>query len=612
MKLFICSLFFGSVVAQTAVCNTSLGETACGTICCAKNQYCESSSPAQCKAVNSTGTAPTATIHNPEAFTTSITINVQQLWDLFVGPVEKATTNTTVSPTPIPTAELIPPPPLYYPSFPPGAQVPLAQKNESWKFPSGFFWGVASASYQIEGAAADEGRGPSVWDVFTHNAAVKVTAFDETGDIGDNQYYLYKQDIARIAALGVPYYSFSISWSRILPFGKGPINELGLKHYEDLIDTCIEYGVQPIVTLFHWDLPLFLQNTYGGWLSPEIIDDFVNYASIIFNRYGNKVPHWFTVNEPHEYCGEYPYPANYFTAVTIPRKQQPYYCAHHTLLAHAKAYHLFHSLGLNGTISMKNNGGYKIPLTNSSEDTIAVQRAWDFNEGWYSNPIYVNGDYPTHLKAYVKTIPLSFSEEEKALINGTADFYAHDAYTSSYYMAPDIGIDACTSNTSHPLFPLCFNTTNVGPDGWLVGTPADPLASWLHKAVDWVPTFLRYIQETWPSKGGIVVSEFGFADPYENQKTILADIRMDSARTIYYKEYMEAILMAISDGVNVAGSLAWSIMDNLEWASGYHVKFGMQYVNFTTGERYYKASFFEYVNAFKLYAEDPVVPVYVK
>lgn len=322
MKFFIWSLSFGYVLSQNAVCNTSSGETACGTICCAKNQYCGSSVPAQCKAINSTGTTPTSTIENPEALTTSITINVQrkffvfswnletslhiamhianwhrissfprsithshcnqfnlkltisstELWDLFVGPVEKATTNTTVSPTPIPTAELIPPPPLYYPSFPPGAQVPLAQKNESWKFPSGFFWGVASAAYQIEGAAADEGRGPSVWDVFTHNAAAKVTAFNETGDIGDNQYYLYKQglfyppggswmrykrqklteiDIARIAALGVPYYSFSISWSRILPFGKGPVNELGLKHYEDLIDTCIEYGVQPIVTLFH-------------------------------------------------------------------------------------------------------------------------------------------------------------------------------------------------------------------------------------------------------------------------------------------------------------------------------------------------------------------------
>lgn len=118
-----------------------------------------------------------------------------ELWDLFVGPVQIASINTTVSATPIPTSELVPPPPLYYPAFPSGAQVPLVQKNESWKFPSGFFWGVASAAYQVEGAVADEGRGPSVWDVFTHHAAAVRTTFNETGDIADNQYYLYKQGL---------------------------------------------------------------------------------------------------------------------------------------------------------------------------------------------------------------------------------------------------------------------------------------------------------------------------------------------------------------------------------------------------------------------------------
>lgn len=113
-------------------------------------------------------------------------------------------------------------------------------------------------------------------------------------------------DIARIAALGVPYYSFSISWSRVFPFGKGPINELALQHYDDLIDTCLQYGVQPVVTLFHWDLPLYLQNEYGGWLSEEIVDDFVTYAKVVFGRYGNKVSRWFTVNEPIVFCDEYP------------------------------------------------------------------------------------------------------------------------------------------------------------------------------------------------------------------------------------------------------------------------------------------------------------------
>jgi beta-glucosidase/6-phospho-beta-glucosidase/beta-galactosidase len=215
---------------------------------------------------------------------------------------------------------LIPPPPLYYSPFPVGHQAPLVSKNESWKFPSGFWWGVSSAAYQIEGAVQAEGRGPSIWDVYTHRATY-ITVSNDTGDVGDNQYYLYKQgrlvcvrryqklmdaDIARIAALGVPYYSFSISWSRVFPFGKGPVNELALAHYDDVINTCLQYGVKPLVTLYHWDLPLFLQNSYGGWLSEEIIDDYVAYAKVVFERYGNRVSHWFTMNEPIVFCQGYP------------------------------------------------------------------------------------------------------------------------------------------------------------------------------------------------------------------------------------------------------------------------------------------------------------------
>lgn len=146
-------------------------------------------------------------------------------------------------------------------------------------------------------------------------------------------------------------------------------------------------------------------------------------------------------------------------------------------------------------------------------------------------------------------------------------------------IAPDDGIDACLSNSSHTLYPGCFNTTYTYPSssgGWLVGPAADPYSPWLHKATDWVPLFLRYIQDTWPSRGGIAVTEFGFAEAFEERKLIKANILSDYVRAGYYKEYMEAILMAISEGVNVVGCLAWSIVDNLEWSSGYNVKFGLQ------------------------------------
>ncbi len=341
---------------------------------------------AQTSMLYANGSTPTGTMSNATAtvnasmFATTINLSVEDMWDEYIGPVEVAAINTTVAATPIPTNQLIPPPPLYYAPFPPGAQNPMVSENASWSFPKNFWWGVASAAYQVEGAAKSEGRGPSIWDKLTRIPGNTVA--NQTGDIADNQYYLYKQDIARIAALGVPYYSFSISWSRILPFGRGTVNEQALAHYDDLIATCLEYNVQPVVTLFHWDTPLYLQNLYGGWLSEEIVGDFVNYARIVFGRYGNKVQHWFTINEPIVFCDAYPLPQNYFKSSSIPSKQQPYFCGHSALLAHAEAYHLGKSMGLNGTISFKNNGGYKIPLTNSSDDALAVQRAWDFAEGW--------------------------------------------------------------------------------------------------------------------------------------------------------------------------------------------------------------------------------------
>jgi beta-glucosidase/6-phospho-beta-glucosidase/beta-galactosidase len=336
------------------------------------------------------------------------------------------------------------------------------------------------------------------------------------------------------------------------------------------------------------------------------VDDFVNYSEVVYKRFGSKVNRWFTVNEPIVFCSNYPLPENYFKATTIPPKQQPYVCGQSVLLAHAKSYHLGKSLMPNSSISFKTNGGYKIPRTNSSADAIATQRAWDFNEGWFAGPIFLNGSYPHYLQEYVSGFlrPLN-SSEQKSLVN-TSDVFAHDAYTSQFYYAPDSGIEACTSNSSHPLYPSCVNTTYTyvsSSGGWNIGPAADPGSPWLHRAADWVPAFLAYIQKTWKPAGGIAVTEFGFAEPFEELKTITADILYDPIRRSYYHEYMRAILMAIAEGTNVVGCLAWSIMDNLEWGEGYTVKFGLSYVNFTTYERYYKASFFEYVNAFEIYQQ---------
>ena len=263
----------------------------------------------------------------------------------------------------------------------------------------------------------------------------------------------------------------------------------------------------------------------------------MEYARVVLERYHDRVSKFFTVNEPIVFCGTYPLPEGYFTSTDIPTKQQPYYCGQSVLLAHAQAYHLGKSINSSLTISFKTNGGYKIPLTNSSEDATAVQRAWDFNEGWFANPTFIDGDYPQYLKAYVSDFLRPLNDSEKQSLVNTSDVFAHDAYTSSFYFAPDDGIDACTSNSSNPLYPACVNSTNTYPaeDGaWLIGYAADPLSPWLHKATDWVPAFLHYIQDTWHPAGGVAVTEFGFAEPFEELKQILGDIRFDLSRSAYY------------------------------------------------------------------------------
>lgn len=465
---------------------------------------------------------------------------------------------------------------------------------------------MAGAAFQVEGAVKDEGRGPSVWDKLVRVPGY--TAANETADIADNNYYLYKQDIARIAAMGINTYSFSISWTRLFPFGSGPINQAGIDHYNDLIDFCLQYNVTPMATLYHWDTPLFLQEKYGGWLSEEIVDDFVAYAKTCFSEFGDRVKTWFTVNEPIVFCGLYPLPAQYFKNFSIPYQHQPYYCGRNVLLAHSQAYHLGKSIvGNVSLIAFKNNGGYKIPRTNSTEDAEAVQRAVAFGEGWFADPVYLTGTYPDLLNEYVSTFLEPFTDEQKAAIKGSADLFAHDAYTSQFYYAPDDGIELCLNNASNPLYPGCYNTSFTYSDddgGWLIGAAADPLSSWLYKATDWVPALLHYINATWsPPEGRILVSEFGFAEPYEAYKTGVAEILLDQIRSDYYRDYMEAILIALHDGLNVMGCLAWSFVDNLEWVSGYQIKLGMQRVDFDSPgrERSYKASFFQYVDVYKKY-----------
>ncbi|KAJ8507773.1 hypothetical protein ONZ45_g9889 [Pleurotus djamor] len=390
---------------------------------------------------------------------------LERLWDI-VGPVEQLPFTTTVLPS-TPIALPSSPPPLYPEWFAPAPRSIFPEL----KLPPDFKFGVATAAYQVEGA-------------------IKLDA-----DIVDLHYLLYKEDVARISALGINAHSFSVSWSRVLPFGTSgsPVNDLALRHYSDVVDYHLVNGVEPVVTLFHWDTPLSLVAYYGGFTSPKIVDDFVH-------------------------------------------------------------------MNISGEIAFKNDDYVGMPWrTNSSEDHAAVERHAAFQIGIFSDPVYTTGDWPALVKA---TLPPSilprFTKQEQEDILGTADFYAIDAYRTQWTSAPPEGIDSCIQDVSHPLWPGC-NTPVLFDShaGWAAGPSPDPLSGWLQATPGFLRDSLKELQKRWPTNK-IYISEFGFVEPFENERSELFQIAEDVTRSNYFMTYLGEVLLAIhEDKLPIAGTFAW-------------------------------------------------------
>ena len=479
------------------------------------------------------------------------------LWNQ-VGPVATAAITTTVEAGPEATNYARPA--EFHPL------VPTYDTNLSnAKLPENFVWGVAASAYQVEGAVKDEGRGPSIWDAIAHRQANAV-ADNSTGDTVAQHYYLYKQDFARLASLGIPSFSPSFSWPRFFPFGKGPINAQGLAHYDDVVQTMVQNGIKPAITLFHWDTPLALFNEYGAWTDPQIVDDYFNYATFVITRYDQYVDHWFTINEP-QYCNwqysYYPagtfYPAYNNITGGLPAR---ILCSYHTLLAHAKVAKWYHNdFKGRGRITFKNSANYFEPNSTSPGDADAVQRNYDFVLGWFNNGPWNDGDYPQSVKDTLGDLLPALSEEDKALIKGSCDFFAVDPYTAYYAYEVDGGVENCTSNSSSPGFPECAGSVSTAPNGFPVGPAADNGVNWLYSTPAGIRRFLKVItQELFPSVPDIVVTEFGFAEPFEGEATTVNQILWDLRRADYYQGFLDNILASIYyDGVNVTGAYGWAI-----------------------------------------------------
>ncbi|OJJ31947.1 hypothetical protein ASPWEDRAFT_161048 [Aspergillus wentii DTO 134E9] len=477
--------------------------------------------------------------------------------------------STTVSPTAVPSSELVLPPRDYF------------GPTDCYNFPDDFVFGVAGSAAQIEGAIGLEGRSPS----FLENLA---TGDQPTNYVTNENYFLYKQDIQRLAAMGVEYYSFSIPWTRILPFvlPGSPVNEQGLAHYDDLINTVLDAGMQPVVTMLHFDSPLMfvasdnrsahpdIGYNNAGYQNETFVDAFVNYAQILLTHYGDRVPIWVTFNEPLLYSYNFQGVDN-------------------VVHAHAQVYHFYHDV-LHGTgqLGIKFNDNFGVPKDpHNASHVEAANRFQDLQLGFFANPIFLGKQYPASV---LETMPgaRKLNQSELEYLNNTADFFGIDPYTATVVSPADEGIEACAkdASSSNALFPYCVKQETINIHGWNIGYRSDTY-------VYITPTYLReYLSYLWNTfRHPIVVSEFGFPVSGESELE-LSDQLYDSPRSVYYLSYMSEILKSIhEDGVHVLGALAWSFADNWEFGS-YESQFGLQVVNRTTQARFYKKSFFELVD----------------
>jgi len=440
-------------------------------------------------------------------------------------------------------------------------------------FPKDFTWGVAAAAYQIEGAVATDGRGPSIWDVFTHEPD---RIFENhNGDIACDHYHRYAEDVALMREMGAQAYRLSLSWPRIMPEGTGRVNEAGLAFYDRLIDSLLAAGITPWVTLFHWDLPHALQ-LRGAWNNREIVEWFGDYAGIVAERLGDRVKHWMTINEPPVVIG-----LGYQEGVFAPGHKLNYQeCllgSHHLLMAHGRATQALRAR-CRGPIkvSLAHTSRERIPATNSAADLEAARRDYFactkkdmWNLSWWMDPVHL-GHYPHDAaEAFGADMP-KVTEADMKLIAQPVDFTGYNCYSGWLVRAKPDG------------------SPERVPGSWGIGNARGTLP-WLHIAPDATYWAARFIHERY--KLPVVFTENGFC----NTDFVHLDGQVhDPQRIDFLARYLGAMKRAVAEGVPVAGYFYWSVMDNFEWKEGYKDRFGLIHVDYQTQKRTPKDSFYWY------------------
>ena len=426
------------------------------------------------------------------------------------------------------------------------------------KFPNNFFWGVATASYQIEGSPLADGAGPSIWHRFSHTPGA--TYNGDTGDIACNHYHLYKKDVALMKSLEVKAYRFSISWPRIFPNGKGKKNEKGIDFYNRLIDELLKADITPFITIYHWDLPAALQDI-GGWINRDISCWFSDYADYLFQRLGDKVKHWITLNEPwevafngHLFGEDAPGMKDIFSAFAV---------VHNELRAHSKAVEAFRAENIKGEIGITISNHIWDPASQNEKDVEAAKFMHEYtNYPIFLSPIY-NGFYPKHfLSVAERYMPKEYKrdmDEIKQLI----DFVGVNYYSGSL---------------------VKFNPEKLfGVESLPIGLPKTEMGWEIYPKG--LYEILKSLHDDYNPKE-IFITENGaaFKDIVKNGEV------HDQNRIDYLKSHFAQAHRAIEEGVRLKGYFVWSLMDNFEWAHGYSKRFGIIYTDYNTQKRIIKDS----------------------
>lgn len=442
-----------------------------------------------------------------------------------------------------------------------------------------FYWGVATAAHQIEGAWLEDGKGMNIWDAYCHTPG-KIENGDTSEDACDH-YHRIEEDVALMKKLGVDGYRFSIAWTRIVPDGKGAVNQAGIDFYNRLIDCLVENGITPFVTLYHWDLPLTLQLEDDGWLNYRTAEAFERYAKICFDAFGDRVKHWITFNE--NWCTAV---LGHGTGVFAPGRisnDEPYLAAHNLLLAHGLAVKAYRGGNYGGVIGIANNCDWREPLTDAVEDVNAAEEAVVFFFAWLTDPV-IFGDYPAMMRERLGERLPTFTEAQSEMLRGSTDFIGLNHYTTHYAsrepaevnpVAPENGNGGISSDQQvHLSFDSDWKVTS---NGWyVVPWGFRKLLNWIHARYGDLPIYVT-----------------------ENGCSVEADSREDAVddqfRADFIRGYTDALKAARDeDGVPVRGYFCWSLMDNFEWCRGYAMRFGIVYCDFNTYERAPKSSYFEY------------------